>query len=50
MVGWHLRFNGHEFAQTLGDGEGLESLVCWSPWACKVSDMNEQLNDNNLED
>ena len=21
MVGWHYRFNGHEFEQTLGDGE-----------------------------
>jgi len=22
MVGWHHRLNGHEFEQTLGDGEG----------------------------
>ena len=22
MVGWHLQFNGHEFEQFLGDGEG----------------------------
>ena len=22
MVGWHPQFNGHEFEQTLGDGEG----------------------------
>ena len=22
MVGWHHRFNGHEFEQTLGAGEG----------------------------
>ena len=21
MVGWHHRFNGHKFEQTLGDGE-----------------------------
>ena len=21
MVGWHLRLNGHEFEQALGDGE-----------------------------
>ena len=42
MVGWHLRFNGHEFEQTPGDGEGLESLACCSPWGCKVLDMNEQ--------
>ena len=32
MVGWHHRLNGHEFEHTLGDGEGQESLVCWSPW------------------
>ena len=22
MVGWHRQLNGHEFEQTLGDGEG----------------------------
>ena len=26
-VGWHHRFNGHEFEQTPGDGEGKGSLV-----------------------
>ena len=26
MVGWHHRLNGHEFEQTLGDGEGQGSL------------------------
>ena len=30
MVGWHHRFNGHEFEQTLGDGEGQGSLACCS--------------------
>ena len=30
MVGWHHRLNGHEFEQTLGDGEGQASLVCCS--------------------
>ena len=25
MVGWHHRLNGHEFEQTLGDGEGREA-------------------------
>ena len=29
-VGWHHRLNGHEFEQTLGDGEGQGSLVCCS--------------------
>ena len=28
MVGWHHQVNGHEFEQTLGDGEGQ---VCCSP-------------------
>ena len=27
MVGWHHQINGHEFEQTLGDGEGQGSLV-----------------------
>ena len=27
--------NGHEFEQTLGDGEGQGSLVCCSLWGCK---------------
>ena len=26
MVGWLHRLNGHEFVQTLGDGEGQGSL------------------------
>ena len=25
MVGWHHRLDGHEFEQTLGDGEGQGS-------------------------
>ena len=32
IVGRHHRLNGHEFEQTLGDGEGQGSLVCCSPW------------------
>ena len=34
-IGWHHWLNGHEFEQTLGDGEGQGSLVCYSPWGCK---------------
>ena len=34
----HYWFNGHEFAQTLGDSEGQGSLVCCNPWGCKESD------------
>ena len=26
MVGWHYQFNGHEFEQAPGDGEGQGSL------------------------
>ena len=36
MVGWHPKLNGHEFEQTLGDSEGQGSLVCCSPWSCRV--------------
>ena len=43
MVGWHHRLNGHEFEQTLGDGEGQGSLVCCGPWGRKAS--TEGLND-----
>ena len=39
--------DGHEFEQTLGDGEGQESLVCCSPWDCKELDMTKRLNNNN---
>ena len=24
MVGWHHRFNGHEFEQAMGVGDGLD--------------------------
>ena len=44
MVGWHHQLNGHELEQTLGDGEGQESLACCSPWGHKESDMTELLN------
>ena len=46
MVGWHHRFNGHEFEQTPGDNEGQGSLASCSPWVCKESDRTEQLNNN----
>ena len=47
MVGWYHWLNGHEFEQALGDSEGWESLVCYSPWDHKESDMTEWLNSNN---
>ena len=36
MVGWHHQLNGHEREQTLGESEGQGSLVCCSPWGCRV--------------
>ena len=35
MVGWHHQLLGHEFEQSLGDGEGQGSLVRCSPWGHK---------------
>ena len=43
MAGWHHWLNGSEFEQALGDGEGQESLVCYSPWGHKELDTIEQL-------
>ena len=47
MVGWHHQFNGHEFEQALGDGEGQGGLVCCSPWGHRELDTTERLNSNN---
>ena len=44
MVGWHHQFNGHEFEQALGVGDGQGGLVCCSPWGLKESDVTERLN------
>ena len=38
MVGWHHQLNGHEFEQTLGDGEGQGSMPCCSSCGLKESD------------
>ena len=35
---WLDGITSSEFEQTLGDGEGQESLLCGSPWDCKESD------------
>ena len=40
MVGWHHWFNGHEFEQTPGDGEGQGSLAR----GCKELDITDRLN------
>ena len=44
MVGWHHRFDGHEFEQTPGVGDGQGSLACCSLWGRKELDMTEWLN------
>ena len=32
MVGWHHQFDGHEFEQTLGVGDGQGGLACCDSW------------------
>ena len=44
MVGWHHRFNGHEFEQAPGVGDGQGTLECCSPWAHKQLDTTEWVN------
>ena len=41
MVGWQHRFNGHEFEQVLGVGDGQGGLVT----ASMVSKSQTQLSD-----
>ena len=48
MVGWHYWFNGHEFEQAPGDGEGQGSLACCSPCGGKEQGMTKWLNNNNI--
>ena len=36
MIGWHHPLSGHEYEQTLGDGEGQGSLECCSSWGHRV--------------
>ena len=50
MIGWHHQLSGHDCEQTVRDGEGQGSLVCFSPWHCKGSDMTERLNNNAKKD
>ena len=44
MVGWHHQFDGHEFEQAPGVGDGQRSLACPSPWGYKEWEMTERLN------
>ena len=43
IVGWHHRFNGHEFEQALGAGDGQGRLACRSPWVAELDEI-ELLN------
>ena len=43
MIGWHDQFDGHEFEQALGAGDGQGSLACCSPRGHKELDT-ERLN------
>ena len=49
MVVWHHRFNGHEFEQVPGAGDGQGSLACCCPWGRKESDTTERLNWTEVE-
>jgi len=44
MVQWYHQFDGHEFEQALGVGDGQGSLECYSPWDCKKLKTTKQLN------
>ena len=40
-VGWHHQLDGQEVEHAPGVGDGQGSLVCYSRWGCKMSDMTE---------
>ena len=44
VVRWHHQLDGHKFEQASGVDDRQGSLVCFSPWGCKESDMTERLN------
>ena len=41
MVAWHHRFDGHEFEQAPGVGDGQGGLVHCDSWGREESDMTE---------
>ena len=49
MAGWHHWFDGHEFEQAPGVGDGQRGLACCSPWGRKELDMIEWLNWTELD-
>ena len=45
MGGWHYRFDGREFEQAPGVGDGQGMLACCSPWDRRVGhDSATELN------
>ena len=42
VIGWHHRFNGHEFEQALGDSEGQEA---WCAAVHGVAESRTRLSD-----
>ena len=49
VVGWYRQLNGHEFEYTSRVGDGQRSLVCCSPWGCRVRlDWGTELIDDIL--
>ena len=44
MVRWYHWFDGHEFEQAPGVGDGQGGPVCCSPWGGKELDTTERLN------
>ena len=41
VVGWHCRLDGHDLGHTLRDSEEQGSLVCYSPWGCKETQLSD---------
>ena len=48
MIGWHNRRDEYKFQQAPKVGDGQGSLVCFSPWGRKKSDMTEKPNCSDL--
>ena len=46
MVGLHRGFDGLEFQQAVGVGDGQGILVCCSPWGFIQSDTTERIEMN----
>ena len=44
MDGWHHRYDGHGFGQTLGVGDGQGGLAGCDSWGHRESDTTEPLN------